>query len=113
MFSFTKQLQVKASIRNASKLRKNLNLCLLGKAKVWYTKQLPSPFWIGLRKDHNGVEKLCKPETKFKGLPAASLNKYKMMQYIVGNVRRRLLIWVGILTRVLGLGWVLGQVGLT
>ena len=38
VFSFTNWLQVKASNRDASKLCRNLNLCFLGKAKVWYTK---------------------------------------------------------------------------
>ena len=89
MFSFTNYLRVKALNRNASKLRRNLNLCLLGKAKVGYTKQLPDPFWIGLGKDCNGVEEWCKAlETKFKGSPAVTLNAYKMTQYTVSNVRR-------------------------
>ena len=89
VFSFTNQLQVKASNRDASKLRRNLNLCLLGKAKVWYTKWLPGPFQIGLRKNGNDVEEWCKAlETEFKGLPAVFLEAYKKTRYIVGDVRR-------------------------
>ena len=34
VFNFTNQLQVKASNGDAGKLRKNLNLCLLGTAEV-------------------------------------------------------------------------------
>ena len=85
------QLQVKASNKDASKLCKNFNSYLLGKAKKWYTEQLPGSFQIGLRKNRNGVEEWCKAlETKFKGSPAMSLNAYKMMQYIVVNIRRRI-----------------------
>ena len=44
VFGFTNQLRVKALNGDTSKLHKNLDSCLLGKAKVWYTKRLPSPF---------------------------------------------------------------------
>ena len=89
VFSFTNQRQVKASNKDAGKLCRNLDLCLLGKAKVKYTKLLLGPFQIGLCKDCNAVEEWCKTlETKFKRLPAVSLDAFKMTQYTVGNVRR-------------------------
>ena len=38
VFSFINRLQVKVFNSKASKIGPNLNTCLLGKAKLWYTK---------------------------------------------------------------------------
>ena len=44
-------------------------------------KQLSIPFQIGLLKNRNKVEKWCKAlKTKFKELPAVSLEAYKRTQ---------------------------------
>ena len=61
----------------------------LGKAEVWYNKQLLGPFQIGLRIDCNDIKEWCEAlKTKFKGLPAVLLDAYKMTRYNVGNVRQ-------------------------
>ena len=88
VFNCTNWLQVKASNKDASKLCKNFNMCLVGKAGVWYIKQLPSLFQIGLRKDCNGIEEWYKAlKTEFKRSLAVSLEAYERMQYTVKDVR--------------------------
>ena len=57
IFSFTNRLQVKIANSKASKICQSLDTCLLGKAELWYTKQLSNLIQVGLCKDCNRVKK--------------------------------------------------------
>ena len=54
--TFTNRLRIAASTRDAAKIRQNLDTCLHGEAKKWWTNELDELVRVGLIAHHNDVK---------------------------------------------------------
>lgn len=90
VFSFTNRVRVKATTMDPALIRNNLDTCLLGRAKTWYTEELSHIQRVGLRMDPSGVEEWCRHlKARFRESPGRFLVALESTRYTIQDVQRR------------------------
>ncbi|SLM39500.1 hypothetical protein LPUS_10049 [Lasallia pustulata] len=92
VWSFTERVKSKAVTPELAKvIRKNLDACLLGKAKRWHTSETDAVYKSGLRNDPDSCTLWCKAlESRFRKAPGISLSRLESLRYTIRDARNRL-----------------------
>ena len=83
VWSFTERVKSKSTTPELVKvIRENLDACLLGKAKRWYTSETDAVGKNGLRNDPDSCTLWCKAlESRFRKAPGISLSRLESLRY--------------------------------